>query len=577
MVKDANGNLMIEEGGERKYVNQPGLDVTDVLRFGSKVAGFIPAGRGAAAMGSLGGRVAAGGALSGITDVAMQAASGRSKIDPAQAGIAAAGGAAGEALFPLLRAIGSGVKNAVAPANRVMLVEQGKSLAQRLGLGQVSDDAAAALARRSGEIDAGARPEAILAENQLGYRLTRGQMTGDESLLRKEELLRQTDPTGPLAQLEKRNLAQTGQNIEALRKVAAKGAVPESAEQDAALRIQQSLRSAQKQGREAMRTAYSAVPDQTAFAGGDDVAALSSRPDAALKGAGFILTPQTTPNAMSARQLIAEAAADSPGQMRMDRMIALRKSLSRISSNASAREDQAALGIIMRDFDKWFDDSITRSLMNGGEDAVSAFRNAQGVARDFFKKFEDGKSESGRAIIKMMQAETPESVANVLLGASGVNKPGASAIARRYLDAVGRNSDGASALRDVIARRIFQNAAGVDKGHQALVSQIKDALNGRGRSLLSTVFSKTELAAMNRFAQTLDTFFVPKGMLGRSSGTAERLAAWLSPYANLPIARAIKPIVDAQRQRSAMQPLLLRRPDVAPALGAAAATQYEPN
>lgn len=570
LTQDDNGNPVMQmPDGQRFYVNQPGLDLADAGRFAGKVMQFMPAGRVASLPLTLGGRIATGAAAAGVTDLAGQLLAGREphEVDPTQAGITAVLGGGAELLMPMANAAGRAIRGAF--TNPAKQLQTGRSIAQQLGLVEVSDDAARALARRQGEIAAGADPRAIIAEQEFGYRLTRGQLTGDEALLRKEELLRSTNPNGPLGRLEKANAEATRQNVERFRAMAAKGATPEAYEQDAAQRIREALTTTRDQADDAVRAAYAKVPRKTAYAGIDDVGGLPGRLNEALRQGDVALTEGLTPNTITAKRVLDQAVEAAEGApLRMDRLMDLRRIVGRLGADAK-REDSRAFAVLMKEFDGWFDQSLTRSLMEGGDDAVRPFREATATARDYFRKFDDSKSESGKAIIKMLSEEaTPEQVANVLLNAQGINKPGAAAIAKRYIDTVGKDSDGVTALREIIAMRLFEKA-GDPKGNAAILSALKNATEGRGRSLMTTVFNRTELAMLQRFASTLDDFLVPKGMLAKSSGTAERLAAFVAPFGRLPFANTIRGIAQSLQERAAMQPLLPARPMALPAAAVA--------
>lgn len=567
--QDEQGNPIIRMAdGKRYYVNQPGLDASDVGRFAAKTLSFFPAAKLAGKAPSLVLRAVAGAGGAGATDVGMQVGAGRSEIDPSQTLATAAFGGAGEVMAPAVGALYRGARNAL--RGKTGNVAAGQAIARKAGITGLSDDAAQYLASRAGQIEAGANPAAILAEKEFGYRLTRGQLTGNESLLRREELLRSRNPEGAIGQLEKHNIAQTAKNVEGMRAMAARGQVPEAFEQDAAQRMRDTLAQQQQAQREQMRAAYSAVPSKNAYATAQDAAALPGRISKAMRQSDVILTDQLTPNTIAARGLISQAMEDAgPAAIRMDRLIELRKALGRMRGGA-VKEDSRAFSVLSKEFDSWFDESLTRNLIEGGEGAVESFKQANKVASNYFARFEDSKSESGKAIMRMLvEDSTPEQVANVLLNANGINKPGAAAIAKRYIEIVGKSSDGATAIREIVARRLFEKA-GDPKGHQALVTSLKDALAGRGRSLMQTVYTRSELAQMKRFADTLDTYFVPKGMLGRSSGTAERLAAFLGPIGQIPGLTTAKNVRNAMADRAATLPLLQNRPSAAAAMVPAA-------
>lgn len=561
---DGKGNPVIQMAdGQRYYVNAPGLDSTDVGRFAGKVMQYVPAGKAAGLGGGLLSRMLIGGAASGLTDMATQKLAGRDEIDKAQVALTTGTGAAAELIAPAFGAAYRGVKSWVTPISKQ--VEQGKTLAASLGVGNVSDDAAVALFQNQDQIAAGADPRAIIAQQEFGYKLTRGQLTGKESTLRREELLRSANPDGPIGQLDRFNIQQTEKNVDRLRAMAARGGVPETYEQDAAQRVREGLERARGAAQQQVRGAYGEVPSKSAFASPDDVAALGSRLDEAFIGKDIIVNESLTPTTLAARQLVEQAAKASGGApMRMDRLIDLRKALGRMRGSA-VKEDARAYSQMMDEFDGWFDQALTRNLMEGDPGAVAPFREANKIASRFFSLFEDRKSEPGKAVMRMLTEDaTPEQVANVILNANGINKPGAAAIAKRYIEAVGRDTDGVTAMREIVARRLLEKA-GDPKGHQALVSSLKDALSGRGRSLMRELFTTTELATLQRFSKTLDDFLVPKGMLGRSSGTAERLAAFMAQFRNVPIFSAISTVNKAVQERSATLPLLANRSAAVPA------------
>lgn len=114
---DASGaEIVVTPQGERFYVNKPGLDFDDVLRFGGQVASFLPAGRlvrGA----TIPARAAQAGAGAAATDVVGQAASGQG-VDATQTATTGLLGAAGQGAADLLVRGGKAAAAAVTPELR---------------------------------------------------------------------------------------------------------------------------------------------------------------------------------------------------------------------------------------------------------------------------------------------------------------------------------------------------------------------------------------------------------------------------------------------------------------------------
>ncbi|HAM74992.1 MAG TPA: hypothetical protein DCQ09_04955 [Alcanivorax sp.] len=116
--KDEEGNFIVDAraiGGTRGYLNEPGLDSRDAIKFAGNVLSFLPAGRvaGAGSLAMQGARVgAASGATQGLMDLGNQALGGTSEvsvgnINPAEVAAAAVGGGAGQV-------VGSKIGGAVA-------------------------------------------------------------------------------------------------------------------------------------------------------------------------------------------------------------------------------------------------------------------------------------------------------------------------------------------------------------------------------------------------------------------------------------------------------------------------------
>ena len=531
---DDNGNPIVRmPDGQRYYVNQPGLDMNDTLRFTGKAMSFLPAARVAGGMSTLLGKVGVGAALAGGTDVAMQVAAQRDKIDPAQTATAAAFGGGSEFVAPWLSKGVSAVANKFRPDGEKVKI--GQQIAQKAGIQLNNTDDAIALYMARNQIEAGASPAAILAEQKYGFQLSQGQKTGNQSLLDYEDFLRQQDPSpgNSLVTMKDYNQGQMDRVNQGMRSMLARGE-PAALEQDSARVIQQGLRDAEKAGRAKVSAAYRAADatGKKVYAAADDFAAIPGNIDKAFRGK-VALSPELTPATLGARKILGEAAEDTTTAVSLKNLEELRKRLNVLRGSATKDTDIRAMSALMSEFDDQVGAAIARNFMDAGPEALTKIEGARKLASQMFRMF-DGNKPSGRAILKSMADEaTPEQVANFFLGANGINSAQASAVAKRYLSIVGKDSPQANALRDLVARRLFVKGGDARQTADMTVKVLSDALDGKGNTLMSSLFNKTELTILKDYQTILrDVMLPPKETLrssvGRSSGTAERLVRWLS-------------------------------------------------
>lgn len=535
LVADANGNPVIQmPDGQRFYVNQPGLDVADATRFGSKAMQFLPAGRLAGMIGgaSLLGRAAVGGVAAGATDVGAQALAGRSEIDPAQVATTAAFGAGAELAAPVLQRGTEAARNLL--TKEPTKIEIGRKLAAEAGIDDVTDDMAAAIFKKRNEIKAGATPESVIAENQFGFKLSKGQKLHDPEVMDYEDFLRNKDNGSPLDLLKGRNEAHMLQVNQQLRSQLARRP-PVELEQDSATQIQEALRSAQEQGRRKVKRAYLASDKagKGVYAPADDFSAIPSQIDKAFRGQ-IALSPELTPSALGARKILNEFVEDSGNAaVSIQRIEELRKRMNVYYRESAKREpDLRAMTAMMKEFDQRTGEAVARNMMEQGPEAVAAIQKARATASKMFRLFDASKPSGKRIMQAMADDASPEQVANFLLGANGLNQGFASSVAHRYLKIVGKDSEAANAMRDMVLRRIFAAKNTSVQSADVTVSQLNSALSGKGNSLMSALFSKEEVALLKNYQRALQGALLPpprnliRGSVGGSSGTAERDTRW---------------------------------------------------
>lgn len=582
MEQDANGNPVVRmPNGQRYYVNQPGLDMNDVGRFAGKVVQYLPAAKLAGIGGSTLARAGIGAAASGATNVGTQVAAGRDKVDAGEVAMTAGFGGAAEVAAPMLQGVGRRAVDTVrSDASKVQI---GKEIAKRAGIDSADDVMARALYEGRGQIAAGASPAAILAEKQFGFKLTRGQKTGNAAMMDSEDFLRQLDnsPNNPLVLAKDYNEAQMARVNQGMRQTLARGE-PVAVEQQSAQAIQDALRAAQAQGQKRVGAAY-AKADKAAggiFAAADDFGNIPTQIDKAFRG-NVALSPELTPATLGARKILGEMVEDSGNAaVSLKRIEELRKRMNVLRGTATKPTDVRAMGELFKTFDDQVHGAIVRNMMDGGPEAMEALKAARGEASRMFRLF-SGNTESGRRILKSMAEEaTPEQVANFFVGANGLNAAQASAVAKRYLSIVGKESAEANALRDLVARRLFDAKGTGRQSADVTANQLQQALSGKGSSLMTTLFNTTERKLLSDYNKVLREALLPPGetlrsSVGRSSGTAERIIRNMSQskLRSLPFFQTIMQAGARYGSSSALTAPRVIRPGLLPA-GAAASGTY---
>jgi hypothetical protein len=126
---------------------------------------------------------------------------------------------------------------------------------------------------------------------------------------------------------------------------------------------------------------------------------------------------------------------------------------------------------------------------------------------------------------------TPEEVSGVVFNAIGGGNPGNTARMIKAIERiVGSQSESMSALRQGIWQKTIANTEGRSgKGQQAVVNNISELLNGKGRSVAEALYTPEQRAMMARYAQALKLTIIPK-FARTNSDTAPAIMGALHKY-----------------------------------------------
>jgi hypothetical protein len=126
---------------------------------------------------------------------------------------------------------------------------------------------------------------------------------------------------------------------------------------------------------------------------------------------------------------------------------------------------------------------------------------------------------------------TPEETVQSVFNSIGGGNPGNTT---RLLSSVeriaGPQSDTMAAIRQGVWQKLTQNAAGKDApGQQKLAQSINEFLNGKGRTIAERLYSDSERALMQRYADVVKRTVIPK-YARTNSDTTPALMSMLSKY-----------------------------------------------
>lgn len=546
--KDANGYPVViyrdDKGKEAAaYVNSPGLDTQDVVRGVTGALPFAKAGQlisGMTQASPLFGRVGAQTLGQAATSVAQDAtglatgASSPSDGDIAiKAGVAGAGGAAGEfivaAFSPIVRKVWTEPKY----LNRATgeLTEEGARLAREAGIDpldltrQVAKEFAEAVAK-------GADPEAAFRQagsREFGIRRSAGELSGDKGQLLREQQMRGTTYGNQAAEMVKAFDTTQGDDIvRATRGVNPRPAAPAMVERLAPERATQAMQMSQmdtgrniagntsrafEAAKAGEKEAWKAVPPLKA-----DEGMRSTLPQYLNRSIKEFPVPPGGAAEMMERSLDDFIAGQKPKAASSWRTadptgdaVEFRKYLGRIQRSIQDPTEAAAAKAMMRGYDDWLDETAV-AMFPTDPIAAARYKTARGLTRDLHAVFDGQKGSPGAQVMKsiMQTTDSAEGIVNALFNGPTAQikngtMSGLQSLKRAY-DTYLPKAEAKAAWDDI--RLAYWLKVTSDKGNAvknpaALSSAIKSMMGTQG-SVARSLYTPPELAAMKRLAITMD-------------------------------------------------------------------------
>lgn len=532
LSQDANGNPVIQlKTGQRFYVNQPGLDMSDVERGIDKAAAFIPAAELAATGKTAPMRMLIGGLTSGATDAAMQGGAGLAAdsvdhLSPQEVGMSALFGVGSEAVPAVAALAGRGAKAVVTTESG--LKNLGRQIAAQNDMaGNLPDSTLIALGKRAPQIKAGMSPDAALAESEFGFRLTQGQKTGDAGQLRREEMLRNASQDSPAAQVAKNaydaQQANLGTQAQKIQDYLGGGSAPANPS-EATQRVMTGMQQQAGDLKGEINDAYDVARSKNAAIPVSHLNDLANKVSGALQNLPVdpVLTPRTSRALDILTQDMAKVAQPGVTGINMKAVEMGRQKIMSAMDGATGSDLKALKGV--KDaYDSWVTDAFDRALVSGDPDALAAVKQARALRAQYGARFQPlNRNDQGGKIVQQLldQNADPDKMAQAIFGAGQIAPAAAASIVTKLRAALGSDKDAWDAVRAAVVQKAITRRNGEIAGPQAIVSNLQTLLRDRP-ALVRNLYKPEELDKLNRFAMAMKALMPPPG-IARSSGTAER-------------------------------------------------------
>jgi hypothetical protein len=560
--QDANGYPVIVYKGQdsseqRAYVNQPGIDIQDVVRGGMGVAANVGVGRGINALtkgGALGWRALAQMWGQGATSVAqdvVNTALGGDNFDVGQSaikaglsgGFGAAGEFAGAATGALWRKFVTEPGLYDKAAGR--LTAKGAQAAKDAGLDptDLSQELQQEFAKGMAQTGNATMVANKITNREFGIPRTKGELTQDAGQLLKEQHIRSSNyGAGPADRMKALDEQQrqaiesaalgtitdgTGATQPGLAQRIAPGRTSaDYGKAEVGASIRQNTEEALSAAKAKEDFAWSFVPrDVTPETG----ALTSLRQKLNDKLGAFPVTKGGAAERM-AQDLDAFLAGKAPEKAASwinydpkGNIDQFRKRLSAHLADAETQTEKRAAGAMYEAFNDWVREAAEQGLLKGANPFdVGKMAIARGISRDIHQIFEGERGTAGARILSdvLKKADSAEGVVNALFtGPTAQIKGGTltalSSLKKAYDTHLAPEAAKAAwdDIRLAYFLRMVQDKSGKVYGAQALQTNLNQTLQTQA-SVARMLYTPAEISAMRRFAMSLQG--IEKKNLNRS-------------------------------------------------------------
>jgi len=221
------------------------------------------------------------------------------------------------------------------------------------------------------------------------------------------------------------------------------------------------------------------------------------------------------------------------------------------AANAASGSEGMALSSMLRNFDDYIDDLITKGNVLGKPETIGFWKSAVELRRKFGKKWQATKREDPNFLASQMvnsQGQIklmPDEAANVILNTSTTGWMSKQFLNRNLLEVkkrLGSDSAGWRGIRDEVVLRLIQNArnkAGEFQAKTMLGNWMK--LKRENPGLLNTIFDITDQQMLSRFLYNSARIMAKKPM-GHNPPNSALFQTILGRAANIPLINVLRDV-----------------------------------
>ena len=232
----------------------------------------------------------------------------------------------------------------------------------------------------------------------------------------------------------------------------------------------------------------------------------------------------------------------------MGQLEAQRKNLVRMLKNTPNGVDKAALNVILKRFDVFYDDAVLKGLSSGDEGVLETIKAARAENTKFKKIFspqnikKDGvtiKDKGGEFVAKIINGEhkmTATELSNFIYGnaSSGGKsfKDTSVQIVQKLNTIFKEGTDGRQLIKDGAFLRIMENSFTKQGSREffdpvKFVNSVEDAFNGKGKDISKEIFTGKEMKDLMAFAKKLKAD-IPRKDFVTQKGIEQATDIWTS-------------------------------------------------
>lgn len=370
---------------------------------------------------------------------------------------------------------------------------------------------------------------ALNQADEFGVPLTRGQVSGSNKLLAREEKLRQFEgPAKPIMQrFDQKQRESIGASVD--NQGAAFGEQANMGE-----RVSNALRDKVAFSKERASSLYDIASEGNLSVKAEALGALPRVMQEKLAAANVTVDERLTPAAKIAleeiqkagnldgaisplsnadRSLVTDPKGGPSFGVALEALERLRKRVGKLQGTPRS-DDSLALNAIRNNLDDWIDQSVDTALFTGDDEALNILKQARAESSNYLGITRPKPGDAAGARIQQMQEDnvTAREVSNWLYGADIVSPSlEAPRVAGRLKLILGPKSEEFSAVRASAWDRLTKDLATGDARSATMVAKrINEFTNGKGRDLAKVLFEPEQLARMRLFAGVLEKTITPK-------------------------------------------------------------------